>query len=68
MNVTVELGCRSNLITGSPPCQPLRKNLSSYDAANVALGEALSGTFVTLDGRIKRTPGLTCAVDTPRSA
>jgi predicted nucleic acid-binding protein len=43
----------------------LRLNLTSYDAAYVALAEALGLPLVTLDQRIQRAPGITCAVDTP---
>jgi predicted nucleic acid-binding protein len=43
----------------------LRKTLSSYDAAYVALAEALAANLVTLDRRIARSPGLRCIVDCP---
>jgi predicted nucleic acid-binding protein len=43
----------------------LRLNLTSYDAAYVALAEALGLPLVTLDQRIQRAPGITCTVDTP---
>jgi predicted nucleic acid-binding protein len=43
----------------------LRTNLSSYDAAYVALGEELDATVVTLDRRITRAPGLRCEVACP---
>ena len=43
----------------------LRENLSSYDAAYVALAETLDATVVTLDRRIRGAPGLRCEVDTP---
>jgi predicted nucleic acid-binding protein len=43
----------------------LRPNLTSYDAAYVALAEALGLPLVTLDQRIQRVPGITCTVDTP---
>lgn len=45
----------------------LRKNLSSYDAAYVALAEAVTAPLVTLDRRIRRAPGITCAIDSPGS-
>lgn len=43
----------------------LRHNLTGYDAAYVALAETLSATFVTLDQRIARSPGLRCTVACP---
>jgi predicted nucleic acid-binding protein len=42
----------------------LRANLTSYDAAYVALAERLGLVLVTLDQRVQRAPGLTCTVDT----
>ena len=43
----------------------LRENLSSYDAAYVALAEEIEATVVTLDRRLQRTPGLRCEIATP---
>jgi predicted nucleic acid-binding protein len=43
----------------------LRSNLSSYDAAYVALAEVLAAPLVTLDQRIRRAPGIACAVSVP---
>lgn len=40
----------------------LRHNLSSYDAAYVALAEELDATVVTLDRRVQRAPGVRCEV------
>lgn len=43
----------------------LRQDLSSYDAAYVALAEATGATLVTLDRGMVRAPGVRCAVATP---
>ena len=43
----------------------LRANLSSYDAAYVALAETITAPLVTLDRRILRAPGITCSVSIP---
>jgi predicted nucleic acid-binding protein len=43
----------------------LRRNLTSYAAAYVALAETLSATFITLDRRIARHPGVECAIASP---
>jgi predicted nucleic acid-binding protein len=40
----------------------LRDKLSAYDAAYVALAEALDCTLLTADARLSRTPGLRCSV------
>jgi predicted nucleic acid-binding protein len=45
----------------------LRHNVSSYDAAYVALAEALTAPLLTLDRRIKGAPGLECVVLEPPS-
>jgi len=42
----------------------LRANLTSYDAAYVAVAEATSATLVTLDRRIARAAGARCAIET----
>lgn len=44
-------------------CWELRDNLSAYDAAYVALAEALNSTFVTGDARLARSPGPTCDIE-----
>lgn len=41
----------------------LRHNVSPYDAAYVALAEALPATLVTYDGRLTRAPSLRCTVE-----
>lgn len=51
----------------APRAWRLRHNLSSYDASYVALAELIGTTLVTLDERIRRAPGLLCAVATPAS-
>jgi predicted nucleic acid-binding protein len=40
----------------------LRGNLSTYDAAYVALAEELEATLLTGDRRLSRAPGLRCEV------
>ena len=41
----------------------LKANLSSYDAAYVALAELTSATLITRDARLARAPGIRCAVE-----
>ncbi len=41
----------------------LRANLTVYDAAYVALAEALGLPLLTSDGRLSQAPGLRCNVD-----
>ena len=41
----------------------LRSNLTAYDAAYVALSEALDAPLVTLDARLARAPGIRAAVE-----
>ena len=43
----------------------LRRNLTSYDAAYVALAEAIDVPLVTFDRRLARTPGVTCTMFVP---
>ncbi len=45
------------------PIWELGRNLSSYDAAYVALATALDAPLVTTDTRLAAAPGLTCAVE-----
>ena len=44
-------------------CWELRRNVSVYDAAYVALAEALDAVLLTADARLSRAPGLDCAVE-----
>jgi len=41
----------------------LRENLSSYDAAYVALAEALGVALLTADAHLAQAPGLRCEVE-----
>jgi predicted nucleic acid-binding protein len=43
----------------------LRKNLTAYDAAYVALAELLGCPLVTLDTGVAGAPGLLCQIRTP---
>jgi predicted nucleic acid-binding protein len=44
-------------------CWELRANLTVYDAAYVALAEALATSLLTLDERLARAPGIHCPVE-----
>jgi predicted nucleic acid-binding protein len=44
-------------------CWELRHNVTPYDAAYVALAEALDVTLVTADRRLSGAVGIRCAVD-----
>lgn len=46
-----------------PRCWDLRENLTSHDAAYVALAEDLGVTLVTSDTRLSQAPGLRCEVE-----
>jgi predicted nucleic acid-binding protein len=41
----------------------LRANVTTYDAAYVALAETLGCPFVTADERLTRAPGIRCSID-----
>ncbi|HEX6708808.1 MAG TPA: type II toxin-antitoxin system VapC family toxin [Rubrobacter sp.] len=41
----------------------LRNNLTAYDAAYVALAEALDATLVTMDARLAQAPGIRATVE-----
>jgi predicted nucleic acid-binding protein len=47
----------------APRIWELRDNLTAYDAAYVALAEALDAPLVTMDGRLARSPGIRAAVE-----
>ena len=46
-----------------PRCWELRHNLTPYDAAYVALAEALDVPLLTADVRLAHAPGIRCVVD-----
>jgi predicted nucleic acid-binding protein len=50
-----------------PRCWELHNNLTSYDAAYVALAEALGCPLLTADVRLSRASGLRCAVEVARA-
>jgi predicted nucleic acid-binding protein len=43
----------------------LRHNLTSYDAAYVAVAELLDAPLITLDRRLSAAPGIRCSVEVP---
>lgn len=44
-------------------CWQLRDHLTTYDAAYVALAEALDAVLVTADARLAHAPGIQCRVE-----
>lgn len=46
----------------------LRDNMTAYDAAYIALAEALDAVLLTCDGRLARAPGVAAAVELVRSS
>lgn len=46
-----------------PRVMDLRANLTSYDAAYVALAELLGCPLLTRDRRLSRAPGVRCAIE-----
>jgi predicted nucleic acid-binding protein len=44
-------------------CWELRHNFTPYDAAYVALAEALQATLLTADRRLARTSGVRCEIE-----
>ncbi len=49
-------------------CWELRDNLTIYDAAYVALAEALEATLLTADARMAGAPGCLCPIEVLASA
>jgi predicted nucleic acid-binding protein len=49
-------------------CWELRENVTPYDAAYVALAEAMETALVTMDLRLADAPGLQCPVEVIRPA
>ena len=47
-------------------CWELRENLTIYDAAYVALAEALEADLLTGDARLAKAPGIRCRVEVLR--
>ena len=45
----------------------LRANVTAYDAAYVALAEALTCALITADARLARAPGIRCTVEVLRT-
>ena len=54
---------RSGHLALLPRCWELRDNLSTYDAAYVALAEALDATLLTGDRRLAHAAGPTCTIE-----
>ncbi len=46
-----------------PRIWELRDNLSAYDAAYVALAEAIGVAFLTADSKILKAPGIRCDIE-----
>ncbi len=44
-------------------CWQLRENLTLYDAAYVALAEALGASLLTADTRLSNVPGVECSIE-----
>ena len=47
-------------------CWELRDNLTAYDAAYVALAEALDSILLTADAQLADAPGVTCPIEVLR--
>lgn len=50
-----------------PRCWELREHVTPYDAAYVALAEALEATLLTGDRRLARATGPTCTIEVLQS-
>lgn len=48
-------------------CWELRENLTTYDAAYVALAELLDVSLLTADSKLSNAPGASCAIEVLRS-
>lgn len=46
-----------------PRCWELRRNLTAYDAAYIALAELLEASLLTADARLAAAPGTRCEVE-----
>lgn len=58
---------RASHLTLLGRCWELRDNLTTYDAAYVALAEALGATLLTGDRRLARAAGPTCTIELLRT-
>ena len=47
-------------------CWELRDNLTIYDAAYIAVAEALGVLLLTADARLAKAPGPTCTIEVLR--
>lgn len=47
-------------------CWQLRSNLTTYDAAYVALAEMVEAPLLTADARLANVPGMTCTIEVLR--
>ena len=47
-------------------CWELRRNVTAYDAAYIALAELLEVTFLTADGKLTAPPGCRCPIEVLR--
>jgi hypothetical protein len=59
---------RARLVGLLSRCWELRQNLTFYDAAYVALAEALHSTLLTGDRRLARSSGPSCPIETIKSS